>query len=70
MPISIFLGMLVEIALAKRERIERIEQLCHLLDAHLDRISHALLAHSIIWWIFPAQDRKFGVLFYLASVLI
>jgi len=40
--------MLVEIALAKRKWIERVEQLCHLLDAHLDRTGHALLAHFII----------------------
>jgi len=44
--------MLVEIALAKRKWIERVEQLCHLLDAHLDRIDHALVAHFIIWWMF------------------
>ena len=40
---DVFLRVLVEIPLAKRERIERVEQLGYFLDPHLNHVFHASL---------------------------
>ena len=45
---DVFLRVLVEVPLAKRERIERVEQLGYFLDPQLNHVLHASLPHFAI----------------------